>query len=352
MFTIIEEADSCPVAVEKCEEEAEQKKGVKTANYARDSNKNVNFLEMDSCAKKDIVSDGMNAVESSPMVLPELNRRSRRCAVVKDTDADYEEPAILSDTGHVQLRGRSRRGAVVKDSDDDDEDPAILSDTGHVQLRGRSRRGAVKDTDDDDEDPAILSDNGRMQCSKESVLFQEHFYQKTKDLESSIMGVRSFNYARSQSYPSSKLCESMPNLRSHDPLSRTTSMDSVRLNEWLTSYTDKVTLSNTSLPTLPRQAFSLQDEIKSHKQSSSSLPSHIQRAFPELTTPPTRPKSPLVLHELRSPSLSRQNSVQSQEEEELSSYASADAAILTRYSSCFSGHAWKDWLFQTKMYSC
>ncbi len=389
MFTIIEESDSCPLAG-KCKQEAEQREGVKTANYARDSNKNVHFLEIDSCAKKDDVSSVMNVVESSPI---ELNRgrsrrgavvkdsdaddedsailsdngnvqhrgRSRRGAVVKDSDADDEDSAILSDNGNVQHRGRSRRGAVVKDSDADDEDPTILSDTGHVHFRGRSRRGAVvkksdedsavlsdngnvqyrgrsrrgavvKDSDADDEDPTILSDTGQVRTSKESVLFKEHFYQKTKELivlENSSLGVKG---SRSKSCPNSELYGSMPDVRPHHPLTRTISMDSVRLKEWLTSYTDKLSLSNSSLPTLPRQAFSSQDEIKSH----SSLPSHIQRAFPELTTPPTRPKSPLVLHELRSsvePSLSRQSSIQSQEEEGLSSNASVDSATLTRYSS-------------------
>ncbi len=389
MFTIIEESDSCPLAG-KCKQEAEQREGVKTTNYTRDSNKNAHFLEIDSCAKKDDVSGVMNVVESSPI---ELNRgRSRRGAVVKDSDADDEDPAILSDIGHVQHRGRSRRGAVVKDSDVDDEDSAILSDIGHVHFRGRSRRGAVvkksdaddedsailsdighvqhrgrsrrgavvkdsdadvedpavlsdngnvqyrgrsrrgavvKDSGADDEDPTILSDTGQVRTSKESVLFKEHFYQKTKELENSSLGVKG---SRSKSCPNSELYGSMPDVRPHHPLLRTISMDSVRLKEWLTSYTDKLTLSNSSLPTLPRQAFSSQDEIKSH----SSLPSHIQRAFPELTTPPTRPKSPLVLHELRSsvePSLSRQSSVQSQEEEGLSSNASVDSATLTRYSS-------------------
>ena len=187
---------------------------------------------------------------------------------------------------------------------------------------------------------AILATTEHVQSSR-AIFNRAEFHQKQQDLTtidtSSLLAVQGLNYTRSKSCPNSDLYSSVPDLRPHRPLSRTVSMDSVGLMEWWTNTQaglDKPSLNGEETKTHSEPHSEMNSE-RSHKRNS-SLPIHIQRAFPELATP-TRPKSPLVLHELRSPAelgSSKRSSVSSLEggrERGLDLSASADSATLKRY---------------------
>ncbi len=391
MTTIMEETDVCPLTsntdlcpscvdtseVLECKTKHNDIQSVKVANLTLNSSKNDKLLINESHEKKDSVATSMNEVECTPMVAPVPNRgRSRRGAVVKDSDT-----AILLDTDHVQNRSRrgavvtdsdsdaailldtervqnrSRRGAVVTDSDSDaailldtervqnrsrrgavvkdsDSAAAILLDTERVQYRGRSRRGAVfKESKVDDNQ----SNNNNGDSESAILLNTEHVQnsdeQKTTDL-AAVEQRRGSSSTRSKSYPNSDLCSSMPDLRPHLALYRTVSVDSVALKEWAESTHSDADNQTSSLSELPQQPLSVEDDIKSHRRNS-SLPIYVQRIFPELMTPASRPKSPLVLHELRStvePGVGRQSGVQSlgEDGDELLLNTSVDSATFKK----------------------
>ncbi len=329
MTTIMEETDSpltsrTDVCVDSCKPLEFKPKCAKDANSTLNSSKNAQTLTNESKGSTDTINM-MNDTESAPMGMSELSQeRSRRSALVKDSDSD---PAILLDTDHVQNRGRRR--ALVKDPD---SDTAILFDDDFMPKRSRSRRGAVikkatsflnnnqSNNNNDDSEEAILLPTEHVQDNNEQKLvLPEEIKRPTSP--------------RSKSFPNFDLSSSLSS-PPHRPLSRTISMDSLALSEWVTSLQSYIPAEkqNISLPELPKQPSLIKDEIKSHRRNS-SLPNYVQRLLPELTGATSRPKSPLVLHELRSsaePDLTRQSSVQPQEDEGLLLNVSVDSATFQK----------------------
>jgi len=207
----------------------------------------------------------------------ELDSKEREIEAI--TMSEMKED-ILSPTEHVQYKGRPRRSAVLRGCD---SDPAILT------LRRES--SVILQTSSE---PAILSPTEHVRNSNLSI---------------------THNYARSKSCPDSgKLVQG-----SHRPLSRTVSMDlSAGIMEWWSS---TQSLNDSKLPNLT------EDQV-GHRRNS-SLPIHIQRAFPE--TAPSRPKSPLVLHERRSTEHRNSKDETTTQPEDLTQ--SLGSATLKRYES-------------------
>ena len=142
----------------------------------------------------------------------------------------------------------------------------------------------------------------------------------------------------------------MPDLQPHRPLSRTVSMDSVGLIEWWSSTKAGLDIEPSPSDEETKTRSEPHPEVngqRSHKRNS-SLPIHIQGAFPELAAP-TRPKSSLVLHELPSTAdLCKRNSVTSLEgggERGVALNESANLETLERYG-CMSveGNSWTNCL--------
>ena len=204
------------------------------------------------------------------------------------------------------------------------------------ELEGEGKKPATMN--DAASSSVILPATEHVQSSR-PVFSRMEFHQKQQDLTTvdtpSLLTVQGLNYTRSKSCPNSELYGSESDLQPHRPLSRTVSMDSVGLMEWWTSTQaglDKPSPSDEETKTQSEPHPEVDGE-RSHKRNS-SLPIHIQRAFPELAAP-TRPKSPLVLHELRSTAeLCKRNSVTSLEgggERGMASNESADLETLKRY---------------------
>lgn len=217
------------------------------------SDNNTSQCHTNTCDSFGGSVDSVNPVY--PVSSVETRRNDMRGDCVMNEESKYCDPRMTKSPQLESYRARGRRSGVTKDTF---KDIPSVSDT-------RPENGDLSDSESDDA-----------------------------------------NNLRVAIYPRSKSCPNTDTLQSgtpsHRPLTRTASMDlSLGLMEcWLQLQEDKADRKLISSLDKDDNETALVDDGKNigHRRNS-SLPLHIQRTFPELATP-TRPKSPLVLHELRS----------------------------------------------------
>ena len=259
MFTIFEESDTCKLPqLKTCSV------GYKGAQECSDNNTNQSHTA--TCDSSGYSADSVNPLSAGYVEGmregKHMDRRGDDVMRERVTDGDAPMTTGLCDPQLQLYRRRGRRLGVTKDT----------------------FKGSPTVSDSRPEREAHLSHDG-------GTIPENN--------------LRVVNYPRSKSCPNTDIFQSSnEGTPSHRPLVRTASVDlSLGLMEcWLQSQdtANHKLPSSTDKDTNEAGSAALIDDSKNigHKRNS-SLPLHIQRTFPELTTP-TRPKSPLVLHELRS----------------------------------------------------